>query len=79
MCDPVDAEYALPSHPGCCMCVSNRYVWDPVDAEYALPSHPGVACVFLTGMCAILWMPSMHYLLFQGIACMFLTGMCVIL
>ena len=90
MCDPVDAEYALPSHPGCCMCVSNRYVCnpvdakyalpslpgycmyvsnryvcDPVDAEYALPSHPCVTCVFLTGMCAILQMLSMHCLLIQ--------------
>ena len=65
MCDPVDAEYALPSHPGCCMCISNRYACNPVDAEYALPSYPGVTCIFLTGMCGILWMLSMHYLLIQ--------------
>ena len=46
VCNPVDAEYALPSHPGVACVFLTGILCDPVDVEYALPSHPGVAYMY---------------------------------
>ena len=65
VCNPVDAEYALPFHPG----VAYVFLTGTCVILWMLSMHylliQGVACVFLTGMCGILWMLSMHYLLIQ--------------